>query len=171
MVLRWLPATTNTALEGEKPAMGDSPIKRVVRSKGFSWLANSHISAFYWSHAGQHFELREEGDWWVTVDPAHFPPFPAQKQSIYNDFDEVGRFGDRRQELVFIGANMNKDHIIQQLDEALLTDEEMHQYTVNWTSIPDPFHPDMLYFKQLAKTAAAAAAAASAARSSEEVAK
>lgn len=107
-MLRWLPAATNTALEGEKPAIGDSPIKRVLRSKGFAWLANSHLSTFYWSHAGQHFELREEGDWWVNIHPTHFPPDPRQKQMIYSDFDESGQFGDRRQELVFIGATMNR---------------------------------------------------------------
>ncbi len=27
------------------------------------WLASSHSTAYYWSHAGQHFEIRDEGDW------------------------------------------------------------------------------------------------------------
>lgn len=80
----------------------------MIRSKGFAWLANSHISAFYWSHAGQHFELREEGDWWASVDPTQFPPDPEQKGTIYRDFDPEGKFGDRRQEIVFIGAEMDK---------------------------------------------------------------
>jgi len=114
-------------------------------------LANSHISAFYWSHAGQHFELREEGDWWGSVDPADFPPNPRQKQTIYADFDETGEFGDRRQEIIFIGANMNKDLICKQLDQALLTDEEMGQYKQTWASMPDPVHSDMMYFKELSK--------------------
>lgn len=42
---------------------GSSPIKTVLRSKGFMWIANSHTTAFYWSHAGQHFEIRDEGEW------------------------------------------------------------------------------------------------------------
>jgi len=42
---------------------GASPIKTVLRSKGFMWIANSHTTAFYWSHAGQHFEIRDEGEW------------------------------------------------------------------------------------------------------------
>jgi hypothetical protein len=45
------------------PAAGASPIKTVLRSKGFMWIANSHTTAFYWSHAGQHFEIRDEGEW------------------------------------------------------------------------------------------------------------
>ena len=44
-------------------AAGASPIKTVLRSKGFMWIANSHTTAFYWSHAGQHFEIRDEGEW------------------------------------------------------------------------------------------------------------
>ena len=47
-------------------AAGTSPIKTVLRSKGFMWIANSHTTAFYWSHAGQHFEIRDEGEWCVA---------------------------------------------------------------------------------------------------------
>lgn len=64
MVLKWLPVAQNSALGAdETPAPGDSPIKAVLRSKGFMWMSYSHTSAFYWSHAGQHFEIRDEGDW------------------------------------------------------------------------------------------------------------
>lgn len=67
MVLRWLPVTSNTALEGEAPGQGDSPIRAVLRSKGFVWMSNSHTTAFYWSHAGGHFEVKDEGDWCVQT--------------------------------------------------------------------------------------------------------
>ena len=63
MVLRWLPVSSNTALEGQNPGQGESPIKTVLRSKGFMWMSHNHTTAFYWSHAGQHFEIRDEGDW------------------------------------------------------------------------------------------------------------
>ena len=63
MVLRWLPVTDNKALDGAAPGVGDSPIQAVLRSKGFMWMSSSHATAYYWSHAGQHFEVRDEGDW------------------------------------------------------------------------------------------------------------
>ena len=63
MVLRWLPVATNRALAGDAPQDGASPIKAVLRSKGFMWMSHSHTTAFYWSHAGQHFEIRDEGEW------------------------------------------------------------------------------------------------------------
>lgn len=66
-VLKWLPVAQNEALEGEEGlAEGEanlSPIRTVLRSKGFMWMSSSHVTAFYWSHAGQHFEIRDEGDW------------------------------------------------------------------------------------------------------------
>ena len=74
MVLKWLPVTQNSALEGQAAEAGESPIKSVLRSKGFMWMSYSHASAFYWSHAGQHFDIRDEGDW---SGPCLFPSYPA----------------------------------------------------------------------------------------------
>lgn len=50
------------------PVVGDSPIRRVLRSKGYMWMSNAHATALFWSHAGQHFEVREEGDWCAAAD-------------------------------------------------------------------------------------------------------
>lgn len=73
MVLRWLPVATNRALEGGAPEAGASPIKAVLRSKGFMWMSHSHTTAFYWSHAGQHFEIRDEGEWCARPPPCPQP--------------------------------------------------------------------------------------------------
>jgi G3E family GTPase len=62
-VLRWMPVTQNMETGQTAPEDGDSPIKAVLRSKGFMWMSHNHMTAFYWSHAGQHFEIRDEGDW------------------------------------------------------------------------------------------------------------
>lgn len=68
LVLRWMPVSHNKALDPEKgdaaaPEAEASPIRTVLRSKGFMWLSNGHTTAYYWSHAGQHFEIRDEGEW------------------------------------------------------------------------------------------------------------
>ncbi len=67
MVLKWLPVNSNAAIDGDAPAAGPSPIKAVLRSKGFMWMSHTHGTAFFWSHAGQHFEIRDEGDWCVSL--------------------------------------------------------------------------------------------------------
>lgn len=141
MVLKWLPVSSNAAIDGEKPAAGPSPIKSVLRSKGFMWMSHTHGTAFFWSHAGQHFEIRDEGDWWSAVPDEDWPVDKAQVQAVLADFDATSRYGDRRQEIVFIGVNMNESAISAQLDEALLTDAEMADYDERYKSIPDPEHP------------------------------
>ncbi|KAK9791398.1 hypothetical protein WJX73_003423 [Symbiochloris irregularis] len=141
MVLKWLPVSSNTALEGDSPEAGPSPIKAVLRSKGFMWMSHTHGTAFYWSHAGQHFEIRDEGDWWAAVPDEDWPTDAAQVEAVTADFDPHSSYGDRRQEIVFIGAGMNESAICAQLDEALLTDEEMAQYDDRFKSVPDPQHP------------------------------
>ena len=64
LVLEMLPVASNVPA----PAAADdeaskSPVRKVLRSKGFMWMDGEHNNAYYWSHAGQHFEIRDEGDW------------------------------------------------------------------------------------------------------------
>lgn len=143
MVLRWLPVSSNAALEGQAPGAGESPIKTVLRSKGFMWMSHSHTTAFYWSHAGQHFEIRDEGDWWAAVADDEWPTQQAQRDVMLADFDFQNGFGDRRQEIVFIGAGMSEEDISKQLDTALLQPAEMSKYVENYKHMPDPPHPEL----------------------------
>jgi G3E family GTPase len=146
LVLRWMPVSHNKALDAEKgeaaaPEAEASPIRTVLRSKGFMWLSNGHTTAYYWSHAGQHFEIRDEGEWWTAVPDEDWPQHPAQRATVLADFDPQGVWGDRRQEIVFIGAGMDKEAISAQLDGALLTESEMEQYKQQYKDQTDPPHP------------------------------
>ncbi|KAK9905575.1 hypothetical protein WJX75_002363 [Coccomyxa subellipsoidea] len=130
-VLRWMPVAQN-AETGQAPEVGHSPIKTVLRSKGFMWMTHNHMTAFYWSHAGQHFEIRDEGDWWAAVPESEWPTDKAQRNVVLSDFDKDSGYGDRRQEIVFIGAGMDEAAICKQLDGALVTDDEFERYAAKW---------------------------------------
>jgi G3E family GTPase len=59
IVLRWMPVSRNKETGAtEAPENNQSPVRSVMRSKGFMWLSHGHPTAFYWSHAGMHFEIR-----------------------------------------------------------------------------------------------------------------
>jgi G3E family GTPase len=101
------------------------PLSTVIRSKGFAWLATHHTAAVYWSHAGDHFELKNVGTWWACANPADLPggKLPPAVQA---DFE--GEYGDRRQEIVFIGVGMDTMTITASLDECLLHPDEFAKY-------------------------------------------
>ena len=94
----------------------------MLRSKGFVWVAPEGSVAYYWSHAGRHVELSELGRWWAAVPREDWPE--AHHASILDDFDKEGEDGDRRQEIVFIGAGLDEAAIAEALDACLLADGE-----------------------------------------------
>lgn len=68
-----------------------------------------------------------------------WPSEPEKRAIVFSDF--VEGFGDRRQEIVFIGAGMDQPAIEAALDQCLLTDDELQKYISNWAKLPDPVHP------------------------------
>jgi len=107
---------------GEAGGEAAGPFATVLRSKGFVWVAPEGSVAYYWSHAGRHVELSELGRWWAAVPREDWPE--AHHASILDDFDTEGEDGDRRQEIVFIGAGLDEAAIAEALDACLLADGE-----------------------------------------------
>ena len=120
-----------------------SPFVGVLRSKGFCWFAPTawegllqdawrHDTAMYWSHAGKHIGIQEAGRWWASVDEERMREFfvtnPTECDRILAQDFVSEEFGDRRQEIVFIGVDLDQTAIETALDECLLTDEEMEAY-------------------------------------------
>jgi len=87
----------------------------LLRSKGFVWLAGEDGVAYFWSQAGKRLDLKEMGRWWDSVPREQWPQ--AHLASILEDFE--GKGGDRRQEIVFIGANLDEGAICEALDGCL----------------------------------------------------
>ncbi len=110
--------------------------KGLLRSKGFCWIATRSDLVGLWSQAGQIAELSPHAFWWDTVPPNEWPDDPETLASIKNQFD--GEYGDRRQELVFIGRKMDEFRIRTALNACLLTDEEMKGGPEKWATFPDP---------------------------------
>jgi G3E family GTPase len=97
----------------------------VIRSKGFFWLASRMNTACLWSQAGGASRIEPGGDWWAAAPKAEWPDDPEELAWIMADWQEPS--GDRRQEISFIGAEMDRAQVFALLDAILLTDEEMAQ--------------------------------------------
>ena len=109
----------------------------VLRSKGFVWLATRHKMVGVWSQAGDVISLDYGGEWWADTPPDEYPDDSALVAEIKGYFD--GEYGDRRQELVVIGIEMDQTAIRAALDSCLLTDAEMAQGAKKWRRLDDPF--------------------------------
>jgi G3E family GTPase len=115
---------------------GDA-LQQVLRSKGFIWLATRHNDVGIWSQAGQVVMLEYGGSWWVTAPEDEYPTDPELLAEIQQTMH--GEYGDRRQELVLIGQDLDHAKTRAVLDACLLTDEEMAQDWAAWRTFADPF--------------------------------
>jgi len=117
----------------------EGDLKGVVRSKGFFWLASRPRYAGSWSQAGGVTRQGLAGMWWASAPKERWPEDPETLEYIMQNW--VEGTGDARQEIVFIGIEMDEARLRSQLENALLTDEEMAQGPENWAEYPDPFEP------------------------------
>ncbi|MEM9017780.1 MAG: zinc metallochaperone GTPase ZigA [Verrucomicrobiota bacterium] len=110
----------------------------VIRSKGIFWLATRLPYAGYWSQAGAMSQNQCLGFFWAAIPRDLWPDDPDQLAEI--ERASKGPNGDCRQEIVMIGAEMDRKALTAMLDRALLTDEELAMEKDEWKMrFPDPF--------------------------------
>jgi len=112
---------------------------RLLRSKGFFWLASKHQEAGSWSQAGGMMRHGFAGRWWRFVPRAQWPQDQESTAAILKHW--TVECGDCRQELVFIGQNIDYTALSAELDACLLSDEEMAEGPAAWRQLADPFGP------------------------------
>ncbi|AIS18893.1 zinc metallochaperone GTPase ZigA [Pseudomonas rhizosphaerae] len=110
---------------------------KLLRSKGFFWLASKPQEAGSWSQAGGLMRYGFAGRWWRFVPEAQWPQDAESVAAIRQNW--TVDTGDCRQELVFIGQNIDFAALSRDLDGCLLDDEELASGAQSWTKWPDPF--------------------------------
>ena len=90
--------------------------------------------------AGKLAEISPAGKWWAAV-PKH--EWNLDDEETVNDIRENWEepYGDRRQELVFIGTDVDKEALRAKIDACLLTDDEFQEGPDVWQQYDDPIHP------------------------------
>lgn len=110
---------------------------KILRSKGFFWVAADHRVAYEWAQAGGSSEVRAAGMWWAAVPRKYWKQPEGDRPDQKPDWDP--RFGDRTQQLVFIGQGIDEATIRRRLDACLLSPELTNADSAAWSELPNPF--------------------------------
>ena len=118
---------------------GTEQYGKLIRSKGFFWLGSRLEYAGQWSQAGGIARYGFAGMFWKSVPKQDWPTDKEYLESIEESWVEP--FGDMRQELVFIGQNLDKTAMIDALNDCLVSEEDLDRGEDFWESLSDPFPP------------------------------
>lgn len=102
----------------------------LLRCKGYIWQAHRYLEIGMLVQTGGQFECGYVGRWWQFLAPNEWPQDEYRRQGILEKWDQ--QVGDCRQELVFIGQNIDWQQLTQQLDDCLLTIEEIQMGPEQW---------------------------------------
>ena len=109
----------------------------LLRSKGYFWLASRNDMIGMWSQAGGSAEYRPVGFWWAAAPKSKWPDDDEIRKSIMKDWQEP--YGDRRQQLVYIGQDLPTEEMLEALRKCLLDDRELAMGPEKWATFRDPF--------------------------------
>jgi G3E family GTPase len=121
------PGRVHSALTGDLPG--------VIRAKGHFWIATRPNWVAEFSLAGAMSSVTPLGGWWITVPQERWPTDPESVAKVQERWCEP--WGDRRQEIVFIGSGMDREGIEAMLDAALVPEWEF--VPERWAGLADPF--------------------------------
>ncbi|MBN8824336.1 MULTISPECIES: GTP-binding protein [unclassified Spirosoma] len=111
----------------------------IIRSKGLFWLASRPADALNFSQAGGSLRAERAGVWWASMpfsQRLRYASFLENRQAIDSRWHK--RFGDRQNELVIIGQDLNQNQITAELMDCLCTEHELN-HMENKGAFKDPF--------------------------------
>jgi G3E family GTPase len=112
----------------------------IIRSKGLFWIDSRPNQALTWGQAGGSLKADSAGVWWSSMPlgvRTQFQNFIDLQNEIEENWD--AKFGDRKNELVFIGQDLDKEQIIAQLNNCLALDHEIED--IEWEDGHDDNFP------------------------------
>ncbi|MDR6145794.1 MULTISPECIES: GTP-binding protein [unclassified Sphingomonas] len=113
----------------------DGGLDHVVRAKGHFWLATRPDWVGELAVAGAQTMTARLGRWWASIPRNQWPDDDRFERFVAGHWNEI--WGDRRQELVFIGIGMDEARIRARLDACLLP---VKAFTPDlWMGLRDPF--------------------------------
>jgi len=102
----------------------------IIRSKGLFYIASRKDQALSWSQAGGSLKAEPVGVWWTSMpfkERTRYPSYIENQEYIESKWDK--NFGDRMNELVIIGQDLDKEQIQYEMENCLLDSYELAD---NW---------------------------------------
>ena len=115
----------------------------IIRAKGLFWLASRANEALNFSQAGGSSRLERAGVWWCSMpfsERMRYASFIHNRDLIEERWSK--QWGDRMNELVFIGQDIDKEKMIADLENCLLQDDEQYLFDKK-IQFKDPFPKDI----------------------------
>lgn len=127
----FVPEKVKAVLDGDLPG--------VIRAKGHFWLATRPEWVLEFSLAGALSSVEPLGTWWAAVPEDRWPDSEAARAYMQAQWQEP--WGDRRQEIVFIGSGIDWPALKARLDGALVpaSDAAGPENLPDLQALPDPF--------------------------------
>jgi len=122
------PERIHAVLNGDLPG--------VIRAKGHFWIATRPDWVAEFSLAGALSSIDPLGTWWASVPKERWPDDESARAYMSANWQEP--WGDRRQEIVFIGSGIDWSEIRARLDACLLS-ETLANNISTLPSLSDPF--------------------------------
>lgn len=116
----------------------EAPLPGLIRAKGYVWLASRPEWVVSSSRAGRAATHEPVGRWWAAAPRIRWPEAGTpERQSIEVHWEEP--YGDRLNEVVFIGRDMDRAAIEKAWKAAHLNFTESRKGMKGWVDLPDPF--------------------------------
>ncbi len=125
----FIPEKILAALNGDLPG--------VIRAKGHFWIATRPEWVAEFSLAGALSSVKPIGTWWASVPQERWPDHDSARDYMQQHWMEP--WGDRRQELVFIGSEIDWPALKARLDACLLPLVAADGPDALPLDLPDPF--------------------------------
>lgn len=109
----------------------------LLRGKGQFWIATRPDFVAQYSLAGGACRVEPVGRWLAATPKSEWPADPDECRAILDAWD--AHFGDRTQELVFIGSDLDREGLHSALTRCLLSDSEVALGGLAWDNLDDPF--------------------------------
>ena len=93
--------------------------KNVIRAKGICYFSFNPDMSYLFEQAGVQVKVTEAGQWYATMPEDELLDMIQRDAGLAHDWDD--EYGDRMEKIVFIGQNMDRESIIRQLDECLVS--------------------------------------------------